>query len=358
MRLLSFITFILLSVTIYAQNSLILKKQRPPELDVSNYKQIAIGDIVGPLGNKNEQSLDLTDALTARLFNANTLEVLDRNALDNLLGSQRFKDLQVIDDQTKQVLNKKLTNAILITGRIQSQQLTQQLIYEDQGVVINGCSRKYYYLVKGDITIQLKVLDVKTGKMIFSNPVIQPIRKQTKTECQIPEKLDIDQITREGIKDLSEQIAKLVVPFEVSTTLKFREPGLFKSPFKKLDQAVSFLKLNNADPGLIILKDYTESKDVKDKVKDEAWFNYGMALLYAGKNSEAKKALQQAATLNAENMDFATELIKIIDDDEVIAKKLEAQALARQRVKPEVTPAPGVKDDKTKKTVVKPKTKG
>lgn len=59
----------------------VLTKNRVPQLHVKDYKQIAIGDIVCPNGVENERSLDLRDALTSKLFNSNTYEVMDRNAL-------------------------------------------------------------------------------------------------------------------------------------------------------------------------------------------------------------------------------------------------------------------------------------
>ena len=329
--------FLVQSILISAQPSLILKKLRPPELDVSNYKQLAVGDIVGPLGSKNEQSLDLTDALTAKLFNANTLEVIDRNALDILLGSQKNKDLQVIDEATKQLLNKKLSGAIIITGRIQSQTLQQNLIYADQSIVVNGCTRKYYYQIKGDITVQLKVLDLKTGKMVFSSPVIRPVDVKTKEECQVPNKLDLAAISRTTITDLSEEIAKLVVPYEVSTLLLFKDPGILKSPFKQLKEAVGYLQINNSEAGLAILKKYTESKEIKDRNKDDAWYNYGLGMVYAGKYAEAKSALQMSASINASNLSAVTALITLMDEEDQVARKMELQAVAR-KTKEEQTP--------------------
>lgn len=318
--------------SVYAQPSLILKKQRPPELDVSTYKQIAVGDIVGPVGSKTEQSLDLTDVLTAKLFNANTLEVIDRNALDNLMGTQRTRDLQLIDETTKQLLNKKLQNALLISGRIQSEKLKQNQVSVPQSIIINGCTHTYYWQIKGEVTIQLRILDVKTGRMLYTDAVSKPVNVQSKAECQLTNKFDIDDISRNAIKELSTEISKLVVPYEVSYRLQFSEPGLLKSPFKELEAAVSYLQINNTDAGLAILKDYTENKSVKDKNKDDAWYNYGLGLLYAGKYADSRKAFQMSASLKTKNLSSVAAFIKFMDDEEQVARKLEAQAIARKKL--------------------------
>lgn len=332
--------FLYSSLLASGQPSLLLKKQRPAQLDMTAYTQIAVGDIVGPTGAKTEESRDLTDALTAKLFNARTVEVLDQNALNDLLKGQRYSDLQVMDDKTKQALNKKLSNALLITGRLQSSPLEQKLIYQDQGIVINGCDRTYYYQVKGNATLQLKILDVKSGRMVFSDAVTKPVDKRTKEDCKIPEKLNVEEIARLAVKDLSEEIAKMLVPYEVETVLQFSEPGLFKSPFKQLKEAVSYLQINNTDAGLAILKNYTESKDVKDKNRDEAWYNYSLGLLYANRYNDAKAALQMAASLNSSNVAKAAAFIKLMDEEEQVARKLEGQALARQKAQQAAEPEP------------------
>ncbi len=344
---------------VQAQPSLILTKQRPPELDVTPYTQIAVGDIVGPMGTKTEQSLDLTDALTAKLFNAKTLEVIDRNAMEDILGSQRRKDLEIIDDQTKQALSKKLKGALLITGRLQSQKLEQKLVYTEQA--LQGCAKKYYWQVKGDVTVQLRILDVKTGRMIFTNSVSRPVDVSTAQDCNANAiaKLDLDQISRNTIRELGDEIAKLVVPYEVKNLLLFKDPGLFKSPFKDLKTAISYLQLNNADAGITILKNYTESDKVKDKNKDDAWYNYGLGLLYTGQYADSRKALQMSASLQTSNLAYVTALMKFIDEEEQVARKLEAQNLERQKLlqAAERSPAPNEAAANKPATKTPPKSK-
>lgn len=364
------LTLIFLAIGHYctmAQTSLTLASQRPPELDVSQYRQVAVGDIVGPLGTKTELSLDLTDALSARLFNAQTLEVVEKNILDQILDDQKFRDLQVIDEKTTRELNKKLGNALLITGRLQSDNVEQKLIYQDQSIIVNGCTRKYYYEVKGNVSIQLKIFDLKNGKLIYNDAVIKPVDKKTKEECTVPNKLDVGEITRQATKDLGEEIARLVVPYAVKTTLQFFDPGLFKSPFKKLKEAVNFLQNRNYDAGLSILKDYTEDKSLKDKHQAPALFNYGLALLYAGKYEESRKVMEQTANANATFRGNVRSVLPLIEIEEQAAQKMarftaerqktEQAALAEAR-KPKETEKPAAKPATTSKTPAKTKPKG
>lgn len=352
-------TSVLNITTVIAQNAtLILKKQRPPGLDMTPYRQVAVGDIVGATGFKTEQSLDFTDALTADLFNAKTLEVVDRAQLESIFSSQR--DLQVLDNQAKQILNKKMSNGIFISGRIQRSQLEQKLIYQTQSIVVNGCDKMYHYEVNGNVTVQLKILDLKTGKMIFSDAVTQAVSRQTKEKCEIPEKMDMTVIERDAIKELANETVKLIVPYEQNIPIQFNNPGLFKPTFKQLNNALKLLEANNTDAGLNILKGYTESKDIKDKFQPNAWYNYALGLLYAGRNKEAKAALQKTVSLNPDYASNTAQYIKLIDDEEAIERRMQAMNGARQKAQAEfeqATEKPAAAPQPKKTTTTAKKTK-
>ena len=342
---------LLLTAAVSGQAILTLVKQRPPELDVSLYKQVVVGKIVGASGAANEQSLDLTDALTSQLFSSKTLEVIDHGAVESILNNQRYSELQEIDEQSRKALNKRASNGIMITGRLQSPQVSQKLESSDNIVVVNGCRTSYWYEVKGDVTINLKIFDLKASRMIYDEAVSQPVSLKTKSECQVPNKVDIDAVAREAIKYLSVKIAKLVTPYQVATTLEFSDPGILKSPFDKLRVAVGYLRINTTDAGLTILKDYTESKQVKDKNKDDAWYNYGLGLLYAGKYSEARTAFQTATSLKTKNLSKVTEWMQLMEEDEQASRKMEAQAIARQKMLEQ--PEEPLVEEKPIKTVTK-----
>lgn len=354
-----YLSLLLLSIFHYslvAQTSLTLASQRPPALDVSQYRQVAVGDIVGPLGSTTELSLDLTDALSSRLFNAQTLEVVEKNALDKILGDQKFRDLQVIDEKTTKELNKKLGNALLITGRLQSSNLEQKLIYQDQSIIVNGCSRKYYYEVKGNVSIQLKIFDLKNGRLIYNDAVTKPVAKQTKEDCSVPNKLDVGEITRQATHDLSEEIARLIVPYEAKTALQFSDPGLFKSPFKQLREAVGLLQDRKYDAGLNILKGYTEDKSLKGKHQAPAFFNYGLALLYAGRYDDSRKAFEQSANANASFRASVREVLSLIDTEEQAAQKMVRLTEERQKLE-QAALAEAQQPKETEKPAAKPAAK-
>ena len=52
-----------LAVPASAQYAITLKKIHQPTIDISSYKQIGIGDIVGPQGGRTQHAMNLADEI-------------------------------------------------------------------------------------------------------------------------------------------------------------------------------------------------------------------------------------------------------------------------------------------------------
>lgn len=273
-------------------------RNREPQLHVSSYKQVAMGDIVGPIGVETERSLDFRDDLTSKIFNSNTYEVLDRNSLAQILSAQKNSAIKVIDENVVAALGKKLNEALLITGRMQTEKIDQKLYSSKNGTCAGNTS--YYWLVTGEVGVQMKIIDIKTGKMIFSGPVTKKINVQSKQTCEITSKFNTVPIIEEAFDGLSEEVAKLIIPYTEQITVTFIGPAitLFKNPFKKLDQTVAFFNAGDFQKGMEILKAYAADASLKDNLKSKAHFNYAMGFFCIEDYTQAKAELKQAMALN------------------------------------------------------------
>lgn len=279
-----------------AQLLLSIKKNRPPEMDFSSYKQLAIGDIVGPLGIKNESSLDLTDELTAKLFNSKTFEIIDRNALVNILATSK-SDIPIINETTTSSLNKKLNSAILLVGRLQNEVITQEQKSDNNGTT--PCGKDYWWEAKYELTMQMKIIDVKTGNLLYSKPVTFSRNIESVKSCTITKKFSREVLAEQSISKLAEEVIKVVIPYVETIDLYFEEPALaiLKNPLKKTETAITYLKSNQFEKGLEILKTYAEDKAMKDNTRAKAAFNYGLALYANNQYSEAKDQFNSAISL-------------------------------------------------------------
>ena len=284
-----------------AQNAIKVTKKRPPELDFSSYKQIAVGDIVGSSGVKTERSMDLTDALSSKLFNTNTFEIVDRNALTQILSSQRGTEIKMINEATTSALSKKLNGALLIVGRIQNEKLYKEQKSQDQSIVVNGCRTMYWWSVTGDMTVQLKILDIKTGKMVYNKPVVQNIKMETKQECERKSLGDTEYLLQDAVTGLATEIAKIILPYDEDMTLTFEQPmiTMFKNPFKKLKVAIQSFQGNDNATGIQILKSYADDTSLKPNLHPMAVYNYGVGLFIDNQYDLAATQFQTASTLGS-----------------------------------------------------------
>jgi hypothetical protein len=305
-----------------AQNSITIEKPRSPQIDLSAYKQIAVGDITGPTGMKTTRSMDITDALTSRLFNSKTYEVVDRNALAQILSSQKNTDIQMIDEKTTSALSKKMNSALLIVGRIQNDKADQNLYSEKQGIVVNGCSEQYYWAATGELSINIKLIDIKTGKMIFADKVVHAIKKTSEKKCTTPAKLNTDQILQDAINLIVEDITRLILPYQEKIEVSFEKPMItFKNPFKKLGSAITFIDGGNYDEALSILKEYATDESLKDKLKPMAVYNYAVGLYCASKYPEAEAEVKKAISFGVLSSNYNYLLEKINDEKKLAGKK-------------------------------------
>lgn len=301
LQLLILSVFAICPLIIFSQTYTLIK-QRPAQLDISSYKQIAIGDIVNALGATDEKSMDLSDEISSKLLNNKDYEVLDRNALNQILSSQR-NGLKLIDEKTVGELSRKLNSALLISGRIQTEKLAQKQNSENMIIVVNGCNTQYHWVVTGDITAQIKIIDIKTGKMLFAGPVSKAIRVESTRTCAPTEKFDLNPIIKKGITDLATEVTKLVTPYKEEIDIVFQTSVItvFKDPFKRLKQVVAYFTVGDFNKGIQILKEYVDDNSLKNNLKSKAHFNYGLGLFCNKQYDEAKTEIKTAITLEPYN---------------------------------------------------------
>ncbi len=308
-----FVIQLLINFSATSQSIIKVTKLRPAQLDLSAYQKIAIGDITGATGAKTERALDLADALTSELFNSKSFEIIDRNAINQILSSQKGSNIQTINETTTSILAKKISSAVLIVGRIQNDKVYKEEKNVRNIIVTDGCYNSYWWELSGDITVQLKIIDIKTGQMLFSNPVVKKINVETKRECN-PYKLgDLEPILRDGVKDLTREITKIFIPYGEVITLTFETPFLvLKNPFKKLTIAIQSFEANNNALGLEILKAYADDNSLKESLHAKAVYNYGVGLFINGQYDFAAEKMQEAQKLGSLN---AVQMLKRIETE-------------------------------------------
>ena len=271
-------------------------RTRYPVFDAGKYKQVGIGDIVGPTGTPTQSSLNLTDDLTVDLVKQQTptCEILDHTALNRLYGS-KSSTTTIINETTMASLAKKTQSAVLLVGRIQSDKVSQTLKTESSGV--QTCPTNYWYESFGDFTLQIKIFDVKTAKMLHAEVIKIPMTHKSKKDCKEQGKLEETQIQRQAAEEAAAQVARLLFPYEEALQVELWSP-LLGNPFKNSRNASALFNTGDHKGALDILAGYTTDPSVKEKFRPMAFSNYGCCLYADGQFALAKEQFLKAYALS------------------------------------------------------------
>lgn len=277
--------------------SLMMKVTRKPVFDVSAYKQIGIGDIVGPTGLRNQTAMDLSDELTTLLTQKGSHEILDHSTLSQMARSKSALQEIQINENVLATLSKKMQSAVMIVGRIQSETVRQQQKSRTSSVSVNGCATSYWYETSGEFILQLRLLDVKTAKLIKAQAIKIPMNYEgTRVSCETPAQLDTEGILRKSVTKAAQEVANYMFPYEETYELTFEKPLL--SPFKDLKKAAAFYNTGSPNECLQILEAYANDTSLKDKYKPMAHQNYGLGLFATNQPAKARDEFMKAYKLS------------------------------------------------------------
>lgn len=203
-----------------------------PVVNGTGYTHIAVGDIVGPSGTRTQNSMNLSDNLTTSLMAKGSHEILDRNVLTQL-GKSGSPNGSIIDETIVTSIGEQYQSAVLILGRIQSENIQQQLEKVPQSIVVNGCRTEYYYKSSDSFVLQLRILDAKTAKLIHAEAITVPMAFESQRKCEVPGKLNEDEIISKSIAKMTEEVLNRLFEYELNEPLHFQRP-LIANPFKDL----------------------------------------------------------------------------------------------------------------------------
>ena len=319
---------LLLATSASAQDYVLrFTRTRYPVFDAGKYKQVGIGDIVGPNGTPTQSSLNLTDDLTVDLVKQQTptCEILDHTALNHLYGS-KSSTTTIINETTMASLAKKTQSAILLVGRIQSDKVSQTLKTSSSG--IQNCPTNYWYESFGDFTLQVKVFDVRTAKMLHAEVIKIPMTHKTEKTCKEEGKLEETQIQRKAAEEAAAQVARLLFPYEEALQVELWHP-LLGSPFKNSRNASALFNSGDHKGALDILLGYTTDPAIKEKMRPMAFSNYGACLYADGQFALAKEQFLKAYALAPSEISYKNSANAM--DKEMQMNAMAANSSAKQR---------------------------
>ncbi len=285
---------ILLFTMACGTKTVMMKVMRPAEINLKQYSKIALGDFVGPRGKVTRHALDIRDAFTEKLIASKRFDVVDRQTLGKIIQEQKLSISGLIDEQSAPQIGKLLGASALIFGRITADEYKEELEhgkpYKDKkGKTHQSHTRKGTYR----LNVFVKIVDVQTGKIIFSRELKSQEQKSKYATDKTPPKIDKSTLYRKCISNLATQFRRLIAPYQIEVKAQF----LVDDKIPETNRAVNLFKAGEWESGLKLLRQALKKPHLKDKLRAKLYYDLGLAQMYLGRHDRAIGNLRHALEL-------------------------------------------------------------
>ena len=208
---------------------------KPAEINLKGIKKIAVGDISGFMGR------DFADELTTALFNSGRYEVLDRQNLYSILKEQNLSWDGITDPEQSAQLGAVIGAAALVVGRVSEYPYNEEMTYSDGKNKDGSTYRIYTRKGKAKLVINLKVVEVQTGKILATKQFSSSYEQEKWEKNQHPASIDTVGLYKACRGKIVEDFMKTIAPYEVYSHMKFYSD----SKIPELEKGISMAKIGN-----------------------------------------------------------------------------------------------------------------
>jgi len=311
---------------------ILINVSRPAEINLNQYKKIAIGSIDSESGYGSQHSNDVADDFAEALFNTKRFDVLDRHHMGKILAEHQLGQTGLVDASTAKQLGKFIGSAALVFGRIQADTYKEQLSKKDwiETKTVGKKNNKrtvkvphtsYYRKGTYGIVVNVKIVDIETSKMLAVKTLAAKYQRTTDNVDAAAPYIDKSSLYTSCLNDVKNQFSHLVAPYKVQVTAEFQTDD--KLP--EVKRALTQFKIGEWNEGVKILEKATERKGLKKEVQAKALYNLGMAKMYGGDITEALKLFKNAMNLMPDEDRYQSAILKAKEEKKK-ADKLKEQA--------------------------------
>jgi curli biogenesis system outer membrane secretion channel CsgG len=284
----------------------------PAEISMTQYKQIAISDIRGNMGQA------FSDGLKNRLIESDRFKVVDRNRMNQIMKELKLSQSDLTDSRNTIKLGKLMSASALIAGHTEgnykeTRSSQRGTCYKDKKKY--SCTtyyRKGIFSTSGSID----VIDVQTGEIIRSKVSNAVYNKSTSATNATPPSIDKGSLASAALSDNLETFMKAITPWDEMVLVPFKSDGNIPD----LEKGINLAKIGELNEAIKIFQFAAKAAERNAKIKPnsiaKAYWNLGLACEYTYDYDKAIVAFKKAYALNPKD-----EYSKEINN----AKKLKAE---------------------------------
>jgi tetratricopeptide (TPR) repeat protein len=295
--------------------------KRPAEINLKDYRKIAIGDIVNQDGEQSGHTRDLAGEITSVLLASGQFEVLDRQHLARVLDEHSLSETGIIDESTAPEIGKIVGTAALVFGRIQTDEYQENLEqgkpYKDKegrDHQINTRTGTY------TVTANLQVIDIQTTQVLAAKSIKSRQVDSKIADMRDPASIDSNSLYSRCVKKISGKFVRMVAAYDIQVRAAFLTDKLLP----EVEQATAYFRIGEWDDGMVLLKGAVRKPGLPGEVQAKAYYNLGLAETYAGQFEEAIAHLKIALSLDPKSKRIQNAILSTKMEQES-AEKLKEQ---------------------------------
>lgn len=289
-----------------------VKVTHPAEINMAQYKQIAISNIKGNMGQA------FSDGLKSRLIESGRFKVVDRNRMNQIMKELKLSQSDLTDSGSTIKLGKLMSASALIAGHTEgnykeTRSRKRRKCYKDKKEY--SCTtyyRKGIFSSSGSID----VIDVQTGEIIRSKVLNASRKISTRATDATPPYIDRGALARAANSDNLKKFMKAITPWNETVMAPFKTDGSIPD----LERGVNIAKIGELNDAVKIFQFAAKAAEGNAKIKPKsiakAYWNLGLAYEYSYNYDKAIVAFKKAYALSPKD-EYSIEIEN--------AKKLKAE---------------------------------
>lgn len=300
--------------------------KHPAEINMSNYQQIAIGEIKGSHGR------DFAGEIKNRLVESGRFKVVDRSRLDAVMKELNLSSSDLTESKNRAKLGKLLNASALIAGYLdgkykESTSSKKSTCYKTSGkkTVEYACTvyyRKGTYSTSGSVD----VVDVQTGELLRSKSLSASYVRTTNATNARPEAIDKDSLYTACLQDGVKTFMKSINPWDETVMVPFKKDG----DIPALERGINQAKMGEIEEAISIFAKAAQAAQSNAEIEGDsiavAYWNLGLAYKYTWQLDKAIDAFKKAYSFDADD-DYIREK-KSAEKMKAEKRKLEDQKLS------------------------------
>ena len=198
--------------------TVVLTISHPPQSGLS-VKRVAFGD---PRGICTSEATELVDRMILPDFQQNQIDVVERQALDQIMAEHNFNQTVYADGGNAAQLGKILGPSALIMVNVNTCRSEQIPLYKDQQALLsNTVVRTFISKTRYTLEGSVRVVDLTTGKILGSHNFESKPEKTNEAQNGQPEYPPVDEVKDSAMEGVKFQIHSMFFPYGNPVTLTF-----------------------------------------------------------------------------------------------------------------------------------------